>query len=386
MSQTLDMVVIGAGPAGSVTAHQTALRGRAVLMLDKAAFPRHKVCGCCLSQVGLAALKQCGLEDRVRACSSVRLDEFRLTVRGQRMNVSIPQGLAISRAALDQSLITAAVEAGVAFQQGVTACVEPWDQARQTRRVTWHDPDGQRRHVEARTVVLAGGLSAIRALREPEIQWHEHKRSRIGCSTWLADLPDVESGRIDMVLGRGGYVGMTRLEEGQVDIAAAIDPTFVQQCGGVNAAVTAIMQRADVPVAGNLETARWRGTPRLTARPDRVALPGLLLVGDAAGYVEPFTGEGMTWAILGGAGVAMAACDPARSALQVAQQWTRNHDQLLALRKRKCRAITTLLRSERLTLWTVKLLNASHRARRAVIQASYQPPALTSPASWETRT
>lgn len=381
LAERVDMVVIGAGPAGSVTAHQSATSGQSVLMLDKATFPRHKVCGCCLSHVGLAALRHCGLEEQVRSQSRVTLDRFQLHVRRDRMSVAIPQGLAISRAALDQTLIEAAVARGVVFHQGVTARVEAFDHRRQVRAVTWRDAAGQVRQVEAKTVVLAGGLGSLRALHGPEMAWHESKRSRIGCSTLVSELAYVERGSIDMISGRGGYVGFTRLEDDRVDVAAAFDPRFVQEQGGVGESVRSLMQGVKMPCSQSLVEATWRGTPRLTAGPDRVATPGLLLVGDAAGYVEPFTGEGMTWAILGGIGVAMAVCDVSRSAEAIAQQWTRNHDALLAKRKRKCRLITTLLRSERLTSWTVKLMNASHYARRAVVQASYQPPALTSPAS-----
>lgn len=383
-TERFDIIVIGAGPAGSVSAHQCATRGRSVLMLDKATFPRHKVCGCCLSHVGLEALRDCGLEERVRACSSVVLERFKLHVRGRQMQVDVPPGLAISRAALDQALIEAAVSQGVRFEQGVTAVVEPFDEATQTREVRWHDADGCERRAAAATVVLAGGLGAIRALRQQEIHWHEHQRSRIGCSTLVANVPGLEQGSIDMMTSRGGYVGLSRLEDGQVDIAAAMDPSFVQRSGGVGEAVALIMAQAGVSVPQGIREARWRGTPRLTAGPNRVSLAGLLLVGDASGYVEPFTGEGMTWAILGGAALAPIASDTTLSPAQIAQQWQRQHRRLLASRQRKCRAITTLLRSERLTALAVSLLNTSRHARRTVIAATHRPAVLTAPASQRT--
>src|SRR5438093_13336967 len=101
-----DAIVIGAGPAGSVAARQIALAGRRVLLLDKKSFPRRKVCGACLNQSSVAALERIGLGAALRNLHAPELNRFELRVRAgsRRLSVSLPSGVAVSRATLDALL------------------------------------------------------------------------------------------------------------------------------------------------------------------------------------------------------------------------------------------------------------------------------------------
>jgi len=80
MKARYDVVVVGAGPAGAVTAFTAARRGLEVLLLDRAVFPRFKVCGCCLNARALNTLERVGLADVVVELGAARLD--RLDIRG----------------------------------------------------------------------------------------------------------------------------------------------------------------------------------------------------------------------------------------------------------------------------------------------------------------
>lgn len=90
MIETWDAVVVGAGPAGSVTARELARRGRRVLLVDKATFPRAKVCGCCLNRASLAALDAVGLGDLPARLGAVPLDRVKLAAGRATVELNLP--------------------------------------------------------------------------------------------------------------------------------------------------------------------------------------------------------------------------------------------------------------------------------------------------------
>lgn len=110
---------------------------------------------------------------------------------------------------------------------------------------------------------------------------------------------------------------------------------------------------ADLPSEA-LTKARWRGTPLLTRRRCRIAGRRTMVVGDAAGYVEPFTGEGMTWAIEGAIEAATLAAAMVREDCD-ASGWSTTHEWLLASRQRACAMVAGVLRSRAATRGMVSL-------------------------------
>ena len=84
-TDTWDILIIGAGPAGAVAARQLALAGLDVLLVDRKAFPRRKVCGGCLNERALAGLARAGVLDAVRGLHGVALDVFTFQAGGARV-------------------------------------------------------------------------------------------------------------------------------------------------------------------------------------------------------------------------------------------------------------------------------------------------------------
>ena len=149
-----EVLVVGAGPAGTLAAREVARRGVRVLLVDRAAFPRSKVCGSCLNGRALAALTEVGLGNLVEEQRGVPLTEWRVAVSGRSASVVLPEGRALSREVFDASLVESARRAGVAFLP-------------RTRRLDGFGLTGHRvvlqqgeqvRFVEARLVLAADGL------------------------------------------------------------------------------------------------------------------------------------------------------------------------------------------------------------------------------------
>lgn len=344
-----DALVIGAGPAGSVTARELARRGRRVLLVDKATFPRTKVCGCCLNGAAVKTLERIGLGHVLEG--AVQLNRVNIAAGSRSANVRLMRGVALSRDVFDTRLIESAVQAGVEFRPNTMIPL--------SRDLTGSE-------FEAGVVIVASGLTGGDAIPEPG--------SRIGGGVVLpASASDrfFTPGTIYMATGRNGYVGLVRVEDDRLDIAAAFDPAFVKSSGGLGPAAETILQETDWPVPSGLATAAWKGTPALTRRPTRLAGHKYFVVGDAAGYVEPFTGEGMAWAVMSAAALAPIAAQEWHPGL--IREWEATHRRIVARRQHLCRVVSRVLRSPMLTGLAVRALEVMPMLARPVVLRLNRP-------------
>ncbi|MBY0524765.1 MAG: FAD-dependent monooxygenase [Gemmataceae bacterium] len=351
-ARTWDAIAVGAGPAGALAAHELARRGVSVLLVDKCVFPRWKVCGCCVNGRALAALRSAGLGELAAQRGAVPLEGILLAAAGRRALVPLRGEVALSREALDAGLVNAAVGSGTSFLPETQATLGKAGAC--TRTVLLRQ--GERTvDVEARVVVAAPGLGGRFIPGEtPRAQ----ADSRIGAGV-VADGPPefYVPGRIFMATGHGGYVGLVRREDGRLNIAAAFDASFVKQEQGPGAAAMRVLQQAGFPAIADLESLAWRGTPTLTRRPAHVAAERVFVLGDAAGYVEPFTGEGIAWAL--GAGVALAPLAlraVRRWDSSLADAWSQRLRHTVTRRQRVCQVTATLLRRPSLLEGVVAVL------------------------------
>jgi 2-polyprenyl-6-methoxyphenol hydroxylase-like FAD-dependent oxidoreductase len=180
-----------------------------------------------------------------------------------------------------------------------------------------------------------------------------------------------------MATAAGGYVGLVRLEDDRLDVAAAFDAVFVRQCGGLGPAAEAILAETRWPAIAPLAMLPWKGTPALTRRAATRAGQRWFAVGDAAGYVEPFTGEGMAWAIRSAVALAPLAVRAAEHwSDSLAREWERTHRRLIESRQWVCRIVARLLRSPRLTAWAVRALAVCPALSWPVVASLNRVPAL----------
>ncbi len=349
-------VVVGAGPAGALAAHQLARRGVATLLVDQAAFPRAKVCGCCLNARGVATLKAAGLGALPSHCGAVSLRTFELRAGGAAARLAL-SGVVLSREALDGALVRAAVACGADFLPQTRAT---WSAgAGQTGAVRLSSvPAGSEAAVRTNCVLAADGLGGRLLARSGLGEARAAPGARIGVGAVGPEAPaDYRAGTVYMACGARGYVGVVRLEDGRLDVAAALDAEYVRASGGPGQAVLPLLAAAGLPPVPGLVGLSWRGTPALTRRATRLAGERLFVLGDAAGYVEPFTGEGIAWALAAGLAVAPLAAEAAhgwRPAL--ASAWAATYRRVVARRQYLCRAAAGALRRPRLARAVVRLL------------------------------
>ncbi len=367
IGKTWDVLVVGAGPAGAIAARQTALRGARVLLVDRGQFPRAKVCGCCLNAAGWKLLKQIGLGHLPCLLAAPAVTEFRLACRGRQATLPIERGLAVSREFLDTDLIRAAIAAGAEFLDCTQVVVESvCGDARQVRLQAAHT----RGTAAARVVIVAAGLAG-RHLAEPASESRTTSpTARIGVAAML-DAPDDDSflpGTIFMACNGEAYVGIVRLADGRLDVAAAMDAAAVQRFGSVAGVVETTVRESGLPVPVGLAAAAWCGTPKLTHHRKVLSDNRCFVIGDAAAYVEPFTGEGISWALASGRAVAPLVLQASRGDPAVAcAAWNHTHGKLLGPRMRRCWMISRCLRYPRLVHAAVGLLTRRPGLARPIV-------------------
>jgi flavin-dependent dehydrogenase len=327
-----DIAVIGAGPAGSCAAIAAARAGARVVLVDRSTMPRAKVCGCCLAASGVAALEGAGAGEAL--ADAVPLRAIRVTSGGRTMTLAREAGVAIGREELDARLVDIARRAGVDVRLETSARVTEERAIQLTRgaRVST---------LLANTTIVADGLQGSALDDVPGFEWSIARRSMMGFGALLpANALDCPFGEIRMHVARDGYIGVVRLPSGELDLAAAVAPAALKRAGSVAACARMLLADA-AHDAQAVDRARWRGTPQLTRTRASVAARGILVVGDAAGYIEPFTGEGMSWAIATG----LAAGELAAREPRAHELWPARCAALVARPKWRCRAIALALRS-----------------------------------------
>lgn len=323
------VVIGGAGPAGAAAALRFARGGLRVLLVDRGSMPRWKVCGCCLSRTALDELRRLGSvadDGQLLPEQAVPLEQVRLSAAGHSATIPLPGGAVVSREALDHTLVMSAIRAGCHWlpdTQIVTASDERGAHGAGGASILVRHPAGAagtQATLRADLVVIATGLGGhVRTeaaggsnghrLRAPAERRSIDRGSRIGLGATLpAGAIDLQPGLLEMAVSREGYCGMIRLEDGRIDVAAAVDPRALQ--GATDPAQvllqllrTTLADGAAAVAAGPLlAAAAFQATPRLTHAASVATSPTgrILRAGDAAAYVEPFTGEGIGWALSSG--------------------------------------------------------------------------------------
>lgn len=330
--------VIGAGPAGALTAALLARRGVDVTLLDKQLFPRAKVCGCCLSPNAISALRHAGYEHILDELDAVPLTRMHLYHGLKRIELRLDNSYSLSRAAFDNALVEAAQKEGARFQSGVSCTV---GDTRGFHRIV----DCDNREFLTKTVICADGLTGASLRYIAELRSEAAPQSKIGTGT-ISHCRDMgyERGIIYMCVGEGGYAGLVRLEDDSLDIAAALTPEYLRRMHNPADAIAKLLHASRLPIPSDLLDLEWRGTVALTRRRAHIAAERIFVVGDSASYIEPFTGEGIAWALIGALNVVPLA---ARAAViwndSLAQQWEHVYRREIATRQRKTAVVASLL-------------------------------------------
>ncbi|HWB08498.1 MAG TPA: NAD(P)/FAD-dependent oxidoreductase [Pirellulales bacterium] len=371
-STTFDAVVIGAGPAGSMAARELARRGIDVLLVERKTLPRPKVCGACLNARAISWLELAGLGDLLSKLGAIPTRRFRAHCQQKTVEIELPGGAALSREALDDGLARAAVDAGVRLLTNTAARVR--DDVSTWREIELRDSSGRMEIVRSRIVLAADGLGHPALDLCGEFVSHISPHTKIGVQATLWDRSErFVPGTIYMAVAEGGYAGMVRVEDGRINLAAAVAPDALKRAGSPAAAASRIIREAGVATL-DLSAATWHGTLPLRRHTPRPVGHRVFVLGDAAGYVEPFTGEGIAWALAGGLAVADFAVKGLEGwSQQVEQGWLTAYGKLVRSRQFWCRAFAATLRRPRLARAALELASFWPALCRPIVASLNRP-------------
>jgi geranylgeranyl reductase family protein len=291
-----DVVVVGGGPAGAATAALLRAAGHDVLLLDEARFPRDKVCGESVSPGSWRLLEALGAAGAVRALQPHPLRGMTLrspagtVVRGDYPG---PTGLGLRRERLDAVLLQNARTSGAEVREGVRVHDLLRDGPRVVGVLTEDGP------VAARLVVGADGRRSVVGRRLGLLREHPRLR-RWAVRGHFEGVQGLEE-RGEMHVGGGGYCGIAPLSPTEANVTFVLGKPAMDGAGGDLQGFYLKTLRRWPQLLERLEGAHLLGPPKaigpLALEARAVSAPGALLVGDSAGFFDPFTGEGVTLAL-----------------------------------------------------------------------------------------
>jgi len=332
----LDVLIVGAGPAGSVAATILARAGARVRLLDRAEFPRDKLCGDTVNPGTLALLRRLGLAASVED-HGLAIDGMRLTGgNGVIVESRYPDGLlgrAIVRRDIDWSLLLSAIGAGAQFESSIAVRRAVVEEDHGAPRVTgvMSGGNGSVHKTCARVTIAADGRRSTIAFGL-RLAAHPPRPRRWAMGAYFADVAGLSTfGEMHVRAGR--YIGVAAVPGGMTNVCL-VRPFRPGGPSAANPSSVLVRELAADPMLRDRFAAARLAQPPVILGPLAVdveppAMDGLLLAGDAAGFVDPITGDGLRFAIRGGELAAIAALE----ALE--HGWAGVHTRLAARRRRE---------------------------------------------------
>ena len=294
-----DVIIAGAGPAGAVAALVLARANARVLLIDRARFPRDKLCGDTVNPGARSVLERLGLAETLRdgvpIAGMIVTGEPAAAVRG--MYPDGVSGISLSRRMLDARLVEAACGAGAELRQDTLVRGPVFGTGGVVQGLDARTPGGVSEAVRARVVIAADGRFSrvARAVGLSGAPRSPRRWALGGYFEGAAGMSDCG----EMHVRASHYIGVAPIPDGIANAClVSADRRLVRDPGALVSALA-----ADPSLSGRFRSARLLAPPTLLGplAVDGAAagMPGLLLAGDAAGFIDPMTGDGMHFAFRG---------------------------------------------------------------------------------------
>jgi geranylgeranyl reductase family protein len=319
-----DAAIVGAGPAGSSAAIFLARRGYSVALIDKAVFPREKLCGDFLNPAGWNLFGRLGIRDALLASDHQKIRAFRVSTASAEALIAFTRvyGIGIRRRVFDGLLAKQAVREGAQFSEGMRLSAAEREGG--GWKLQGEDRSGEQTFF-ARLLIGADGRNSWTAGRLGAIAAQGRTGRFVGFQLNLTGYRGVD-GEIQIHVFPGGYAGLMALGGGAANLSFAIDKAIARETSvdaivGQYFAKNPYLKKAVAPC----EIAEVRSIYPLDFAPRRRYGDGFMLAGDAARVTEPVTGEGVYLALKSGE-LAASAVDTALTRGDVSARQLASYD------------------------------------------------------------
>ncbi len=380
-----DVIIAGGGPAGASAATHLAMRGARVLLAEQKRFPREKLCGEFISPECAVHFERLGVIDQILAAGPAHLNETVFYSRSGK-NVSVPStwfgangsALGLSRAEMDERLLRRAAEAGVTVLEEAPVVDLLFEKA-EVRGVGLKIAGAQISYHAPITIDATGRARALARRVGP----HRPKPNRAPLVAFKAHLQDarVTPGACEIYFYRGGYGGLSSVENGRSNLCFIASARDVRACAADPERVMGEIVCQNTRAAHTLANARARSpwlavTLESFGRHQIAPAKGLLTIGDAASFIDPFTGSGMLMALESGELVAKVIADhldairEGRGFAELSAQYRVAYEKRFDSRLRICSLMRRAAFVPGLAEMAIRFFRTSDRLRQCVTRAT----------------
>jgi menaquinone-9 beta-reductase len=397
-NRKLQIIIVGAGPGGASLAIRLAQKNFDVCLIERDKFPRHKLCGEFISPECLVHFKDLGVLDEMLSVGGDRITETIFYAPNGR-NVSVPsewfgnvQGaLSLSRAEMDLRLLEKAKQLGVKVLEE-TQVVGVLFEDEKVCGVKAKSKMGEMSEIAANlTIDATGRANVLGKLAEKEISRKDTKTQRqkeirnpksqiqnrlVGFKAHLENV-NLEKGRCEIYFFRGGYGGLSYVENNLANHCFLIKAEIVKKyIGQTNLLIEEVIfqnKRARETMQNATPVFDWLavsvdGFGLKTLNPAK----SLFSVGDAAAFIDPFTGSGMLMALEGAKILAEIVAKNCFSLSEIAADYNLNFQQKFHKRLRICSLMRRAAFVPNLAKTVISALSLSRTAREILARSTRQ--------------
>ncbi len=306
------IVIAGAGPAGSTLAIRLAQAGLETVLIEREHFPRHKLCGEFISPECLKHFDELGVMESMMSAGGDRIAETRFFESGGR-SIAVPSewfgsgsfALGLSRSEMDHRLLERARNSGVEVHEGTSVTgLDRGDDGRITG-ITTRASNGEQIVIDGDIFADATGRARVLA-RLDEKQSERRtpqsvKPAFVGFKSHVRDA-EMQTSVCEIYSFAGGYAGLSTVENGLANLCFLIKAETVREFGGDAGTIVDRVVRRNVRAAITLQNVS-AATDWLAVAIDGFGAKSpapadnLFALGDAASFIDPFTGSGMVMAM-----------------------------------------------------------------------------------------
>jgi len=395
-AEIYDALIVGGGPAGASAAIRLALGGTRVLLVEQKKFPRAKLCGEFISPECLEHFAQLGALDSMMTAGGVKILETVFYTQSGR-SLSVPSkwfgastaanastALGLSRAEMDRRLLTRAREVGVEVceETQATGLIR---EGNRVAGVSLKTSGGEVRRVSSRVTIDATGRTrALSRLLEKE-ENRAMPKPRAALVAFKVHLEGARNtdGQCEIYSYRGGYGGLSSVENNLGNLCFIVSASDVKRCGSdagrVLREVVSQNKRAAYALGNARVVSAWLSVAlEKFGRSTLAPVDGLLAIGDAASFIDPFTGSGMLMALESGEVAAQTILGflpqlrqrANESLTTLAREYEERYNRKFGARLRLCAVLRRAAFAPRLNEALIFALGTSEHARRLLARAT----------------